>query len=161
MGMGNRKGDGLTGQVTGNRKEVGLAGKGNILLFGGLVYLSPQPGAELGVCAVERAVRPVVVAETLRQVGKRLEVRRQQRLQVGLRESGHRRGGHRRRPVGGGPQDRARHPGVVGRQPFDDPLGRRQVLGGGAVRASRAPRRLHSRQPEECKNLIGQNYLLV
>ena len=148
MGMGNRKGD-------------GLARKGNILLFGGLVYLSPQPGAELGVCAVERAVRPVVVAETLRQVGQRLEVRRQQRLQVGLRESGHRRGGHRRRPVGGGPQDRARHPGVVGRQPFDDPLGRRQVLGGGAVRASRVPRRIHSRQPEECKNLIGQNYLLV
>ena len=129
MGMGNRKGDGLTGQVTGNRKGDGLTGKGNILLFGGLVYLSPQPGAELGVCAVERAVRPVVVAETLRQVGKRLEVRRQQRLQVGLRESGHRRGGHRRRLVGGGLQDRARHPGVVGRQPFDDPLGRRQVLG--------------------------------
>ena len=142
MGMGNRKGDGLTGQVTGNRKEDGLAGKGNILLFGGLVYLSPQPGAELGVCTVERAVRPVVVAETLRQVGKRLEVRRQQQLQVGLRESGHRHGGHRRRP-------------------FDDPLGRRQVLGGGAVRASRVPRRIHSRQPEECKNLIGQNYLLV
>ena len=139
MGMGNRKGDGLTGQVTGNRKEDGLAGKGNILLFGGLVYLSPQPGAELGVCAVERAVRPVVVAETLRQVGQR-----QQRLQVGLRESGHRRGGHRWRPVGGGPQDRARHPGVVGRQPFDDPLGRRQVLEGGAVRASRVPRLLVS-----------------
>ena len=142
MGIGNRKGDGCRE----TEKKDGLAGRGNILLFDGLVY--PQPGAELGVCAVERAVRPVVVAETLRQVGQRLEVRRQQRLQVGLRESGHRRGGHRRRPVGGGPQDRARHPGVVGRQPFDDPLGGRQVPGGGAVRASRAPRRLHSRQPE-------------